>query len=268
MNEFRQDREKSGEEGADADRRLFWLRPPLLIKLIGGYSLLVLGLISFVVLTSDAPAAEKAIIRMALGLNLIWVVLLGALMIRFRDPVQKLVRGIPLPWGLKFFLFCIVLALLEEAVTVSLTNLAPLFGAPVGEAFITASASYLHTVLFHSVIVFLPMFLIWAVLLRYFDFSPAAVFLCFGLTGSLAEMSMSPTNVLAGFWVFVYGLMVYLPAYSLPAERGARRPPWWSYLLAVISPLLAPILLLPITPLLRWLWEQMDPVFFVESIWE
>lgn len=260
-----------GDRGAaetEKVERLAWLRPPLLIKLIGGYSLLVLGLISFAVLTSDAPSAEKAIIRMALGLNLIWVVLLGALMVRFRDPVQKLIRRIPLPWGLKFFLFCIVLALLEEAVTVSLTNLAPLFGAPVGEAFITASANYLHTVLFHSVIVFLPMFLTWTVLLRYFDFSPLVVFLCFGLTGSLAEMSMSTTNVLAGFWVFVYGLMVYLPAYSLPAERGARRPPWWSYPLAVISPLLAPILLLPITPLLRWLWEQMDPVFFVESIWE
>ena len=257
-----------GAGEAEKSGRFAWLRPPLLIKLIGGYSLLVLGLISFVVLTSEAPAAEKAIIRMALGLNLIWVVLLGALMVRFRDPVQKLVRGIPLPWGLKFFLFCIMLALLEEAVTVSLTNLAPLFGAPVGEAFITASASYLHTVLFHSVIVFLPMFLIWAVLLRFFDFSPGSVFLCFGLTGSLAEMSMSPTNVLAGFWVFVYGLMIYLPAYSLPAERGARRPPWWAYPLAVFSPLLAPILLLPITPLLRWLWEQMDPVFFVDSIWD
>ncbi len=257
-----------GAADAEEAERFAWLRPALLIKLIGGYSLLVLGLISFAVLTSAAPAAEKAIIRMALGLNLIWVVLLGALMVHFRDPVQKLVRGIPLPWGLKFFLFCIVLALLEEGVTVSLTNLAPLFGAPVGAAFISASANYLHTVLFHSVIVFLPMFLTWTVLLRYFDFSPLVVFLCFGLTGSLAEMSMSPTNALAGFWVFVYGLMIYLPAYSLPAERGARLPPWWSYPLAVFSPLLAPILLLPISPLLRWLWEQMDPVFFVDSIWK
>jgi len=220
------------------------------------------------VLLSSAPPAEKAVIKMALGLNLIWVLLGGGLMLRFRDRFRTLFRRPPLPWGLKFFTACLVLALLEEAVAVTMTNLAPLFGARVGEAFITASVNYTHTVLFHSVIVFLPMFLTWTVLLRYFDFSPLVVFLCFGLTGSLAEMSMSPTNALAGFWVFVYGLMIYLPAYSLPAERGARRPPWWSYPVAVFSPLLAPILLLPISPLLRWLWEQMDPVFFVDSIWE
>jgi hypothetical protein len=239
-----------------------------LIILLAVYSMLTLGLISLAVLSSEAPAHEKAVIKMALGLNLIWVIVLGSTMFALRDRIRSLVRAVPLPWGLKFFLFCAGLALLEEAVTVSMTNLAPLFGARVGEAFITASANYLHTVLFHSVIVFLPMFAVWVVLLRYFTFKPAQVFLLFGLTGSLAEMSMSPTNVLAGFWFFVYGLMIYLPAYSLPEQRGARRPPWWAYPLAAFGPLLSPILLLPFTPLLRWLWQIMDPEFFVESIWD
>ncbi len=244
-----------------------WLKAPGLIKAIGVYSLLVMGLISTVVLTSDAPPTEKATIKMALGLILIWILLLGGLMLRFRDPIRRLVQQIPLPWGGKFCLFCTGLALAEEVVTVSMTNLAPLFGVKVGEAFITASANYLHTVLFHSVIVFLPMFLVWTVLLRFFAFPPSHVFLLFGLTGSLAEMSINPTNALAGIWFFVYGLMVFLPAYSLPEERGARTPPWWAYSLAAFSPLLAPILLLPLTPLLNALWQRMDPVFFVESSW-
>ena len=238
-----------------------------LVKVIGIYSILVISLISFLILMSDAPAHEKAIIKMALGLILIWIILVGSLMYRFRDPIRDLIQRIPLPWQVKFPLFCTILALLEEAVTVSMTNLAPLFGAEIGQAFITASANYLHTVLFHSVIVFIPMFLVWTILLHYFDFPPAHVFLLFGLTGSLAEMSMSPTNILGGFWFFVYGLMIFLPAYSLPENRKIRKPKWWIYSLAVAAPLLSPILLLPVTPLLRYLWRIMDPIFFVESSW-
>ena len=264
-------------EGQDKNRRhdqksltgkiISRVRAPLLIKIIGAYSLIVMGLISAVVLLSSAPPAEKAVIKMALGLNLIWVVLGGGLMLRTRERFRTLFRRLPLPWGLKFFTACLALALLEEAVTVTMTNLAPLFGARVGEAFITASANYIHTVLFHSVIVFLPMFLVWSVLLRYFEFSPAQVFLLFGLTGSIAEMSISPTNILAGFWFFVYGLMVYLPAYALPEDRGARKPPWWAFPLAAAVPLVSPLLLLPAVPLLRYLWRVMDPVFFVDSMW-
>jgi len=245
-----------------------WLNSDLIIKLIGAYSILVLGLIATLTLLSDAQASQKAIIKMALGLNLIWCVTGGLLMLRFREQVKAFTQRIPFPWWLTFTLFSTVLALLEEVVTVTMTNMAPLFGSVVGEAFITASANYVHTVLFHSVIVFIPMFAIWAFLLSRFRFPASHVFLLFGLTGSLAEMSMSPTNVLGGFWFFVYGLMVYLPAYAIPGNRPAREPPWWSYPLAVALPLLAPILLLPFAPLLRWLWDIMDPVFFVESMWE
>jgi hypothetical protein len=240
---------------------------PLLVRIIAVYSALVISLIAFLNLASDAPPHQKAMIKMALGLILIWIIFGGSVMYRFRDQIRNLVLRIPFPWQIKFFLFCTLLALLEEMVTVSMTNLAPVFGSEVGEAFITASANYLHTVLFHSVIVFLPMFLIWTILLNYYDFPPTHVFLLFGLTGSIAEMSMSPTNILGGFWFFVYGLMVYLPAYSIPRERNLRKPRWWTYLLAAAAPLISPILLLPFTPLLRYLWRIMDPVFFVESSW-
>lgn len=247
--------------------RFSWITAERLIKAIGLYSILVVSLFSILNLASDAGPDQKAIIKMALGLNVVWVILGGALMVRFKGPIKEFLGGISLPWWVKFPLFCICLALLEEGVTVTMTNLAPVFGSEVGGAFITASANYLHTVLFHSVIVFIPMFLVWTVILRYFDFPPAHVFLLFGLTGSIAEMSMSPSNILGGFWFFVYGLMIYLPAYTLPEGRGAKPPRWWAYFLAVGAPLLAPILLLPFTPLLRYLWKLMDPIFFVESSW-
>ncbi len=238
-----------------------------MVKAIGIYSIVVISLISFLVLFSDAPIHEKAVLKMAWGLILVWIVLCGSLMYQLRDQISDLVQRIPLPWQVKFPIFCTILALLEEAVTVSMTNLAPIFGAKIGEAYITASANYLHTVIFHSVIVFIPMFLVWTILLQFFDFPPIHVFLLFGLTGSIAEMSISPSNILGGFWFFVYGLMIFLPAYSLPEDRKARVPKWWVYPLAVVSALLSPVLLLPVTPLLRYLWGIMDPTFFVESTW-
>ena len=149
-------------------------------------------------------------------------------------------------WPVKFVVFCTVLALFEEAITTTLTNMAPFFGVPVGKAYITASANYLDVVCFHSVIVFVPWFVGWAWMLSRWDFHPTLVFLLFGLTGTLAETGLMPQKLgEIGMWVFVYGLMVYLPAYSLPADRGARRPRWWAYPLAVVLPFLFMVLLLP-----------------------
>ena len=239
-----------------------------LIKALGVYSFCVVGLISFLILASDdTDVHQKAIIKMALGLILLWVVIGGTLMYRFREPVGRYVRNIPLNWRAKFVVLATILALLEEAVTVTMTNMAPVFGSQIGEAFITASANYLHTVLFHSVIVFIPMFIAWAFLLGRYNFNPKQVFLLFGLVGSLAEMSIQPTNILGGFWFFVYGLMVFLPAYSIPpAElRGAGTPKFRHYVLSVVLPLVSPAILLPIAPLLRYLYDLMDPVFFVKS---
>ncbi|MGD0805992.1 MAG: hypothetical protein ABSA10_00690 [Anaerolineales bacterium] len=136
-------------------------------------------------------------------------------------------------------LLATILALVEETITTGMTNLAPLFGVPVGAAYITASANFFDVVCFHSVAVFIPMFAGWALLLRYFEFSPNAVFLLFGLTGTMIETMFSGPQGLAefGLWIFVYGLMVYLPAYTLPAERGAKRPPWWMYGAAIFLPI-------------------------------
>ena len=36
-----------------------------------------------------------------------------------------------------------------------------------------------------------------------------------------------------GMWVWVYGLMVYLPACTVPEERGASTARWCHWLMAV-----------------------------------
>jgi len=181
---------------------------------------------------------SRAVIFMGAGLVLLWIVLGGTLMWMLRDRARTFVLGIKLPWPLTFVLFCTLLALTEEAVTVSMTNLAPLFGVPVGAAYITASANYLDVVALHSVVVFVPMFIAWAWMLSRWDFRPAEVFLLFGLTGFLAESQFAGSLNLAQapFWIFVYGLMVWLPAASLPSREAAKRPKWWAVPLAVILP--------------------------------
>jgi hypothetical protein len=178
----------------------------------------------------------RAILSMAWGLIIFWICIGGFLMYHFREKVRSFVLRQSGSWQKKFILFAILLALLEEAVTVIMTNLAPLFGSKIGEAYITASTNYFDVVLFHSVIVFVPLFFSTTALLKRYQFSPFAIFIFFGIVGTIAEALYSGNlSQLATFyqWVFVYGLMVYLPAYSIPTERGAVVPKWWHYLIAV-----------------------------------
>jgi hypothetical protein len=74
---------------------------------------------------------SRTVILMGLGLVILWIVLGGTLMRIFRNPLRDRVR---LDWRVKFVLFATLLALLEEAVTMAMTNLAPLFGVPLGAA--------------------------------------------------------------------------------------------------------------------------------------
>jgi len=216
-------------------RRFFTLGT--LIRLLAVWIGLVTVFLLLVAVFFMGPNS-RAVIFMATGLVLLWIILGGSLMWILRDRARDLLQRIRLPWGLKFVMFCTLLALTEEAVTVSMTNLAPTFGVPLGAAYITASANYFDVVAFHSVVVFAPMFIAWTWMLRRWDFSPSAVFLLFGLTGFLAEAQFAGTlNLLqAPFWIFVYGLMVWLPAYSLPPRDGARPPKWVQAAVAVFLP--------------------------------
>ena len=175
---------------------------------------------------------------MGASLAFVWCILGGAIMFLARNRVRGLVQRSPFGPKTTFFLFATALALLEEGVTTTLTNLAPVFGN--GAAFITASRNYLEVVLFHSVVVFLPMFAVWSWLLSRFVFAPAAVFLLFGANGILAELLLGgPALLMAPFWIYVYGLMIYLPAFSFPVQPSARLPRWFHYPLAVFSCLVA-----------------------------
>jgi hypothetical protein len=188
----------------------------------------------------------RAVIGMGWGLILLWIAVCGTLMHHYREPISAAVRRIRLRWQWKFILFATALALLEEAITTTMTNMAPLFGARIGEAYITASTNYLDVVALHSVVVFIPMFVGWALILTRYDFSPFAVFLLFGLTGTVAETTFGIQHLLEfGLWIFVYGLMVYLPACCVPRDRGAHSPRWWHYPLAVF----VPFLFIPLIPL-------------------
>lgn len=116
---------------------------------------------------------HQAVLGMAWGLIVLWVAGCGLAMWRWRDLWRRLAARIRLPWGLQFVLGCTSLALVEEAVATLMTNCAPLFAVQVGQAYITASADYFDVVLYHSVVVFVPMFVGWWV-------STVAVFAVFG----------------------------------------------------------------------------------------
>ena len=222
-----------------------------LIFLLAGWTVLS-TLAIFLIAVLFMKPNSRAVIFMGSGLVVLWIGLGGSLMLRMREWARGFALGIPLPWQFKFILFCTLLALTEEAVTVSMTNLAPLLGVPLGAAYITASANYLDVVGFHSVVVFVPMFVAWAWMLQRWSFSPKAVFLLFGLTGFWIESTFAGTLNLAQapFWVFVYGLMVYLPAYSLGPGEEAKRPAWWQYGLAIILPI---VFAIPVAIVIGWL---------------
>ena len=225
----------------------------IIIALAGIFQLLFLTLLS-VHLANHGDAGGKAIICMTWGVVILWVGFFGTLIWlcrrRFSNWAQRLsVTG---GWRAKFVLLATAAALVEEAVTTALTNLAPLFGSKVGEAYITASANYLDVVCCHSVVVFVPMFCCWAWMLGRVDFTRSQAFLLFGITGILSEvMAFGPQGVLnSGLWIFVYGLILLPALYSLPERPNLRLPRFYHFPLAVILPVLWSI---PVAALVYWL---------------
>ena len=143
-------------------RRWRWFNSVTVLKVLGVYGFVVTCLVTAVVWQNPR---DRAVILMAWGVILLWIVGGGLLALRFRDRVRHFVLGVRLGWRTKFVLFATTMALIEEAITTSMTNMAPLFGVKMGEAYITASANYLDVVLCHSVVVFVPGYIAWAVLL-------------------------------------------------------------------------------------------------------
>lgn len=230
-----------------------WPPPPIwlrrVIMALGAYSAAMVVLVAAAVLYApQSLPAHRAVIKMAVVLLLVWVVAGGWLQLRHRRSACLLLGARPGNWQVRFVLGCTLLAMMEEAITTALTNAAPLFGVRLGEAYITASANYLDVVAFHSVVVFVPQFAAWAVTLSRYDFHPSLVFLLYGIQGVINETLFGgPSNLLAGHWVFIYGLMVYLPAYCVPRDRGARPPHVMAYLLPFV---LAMLFVMPVALLI------------------
>jgi len=199
---------------------------------------LLIAILVFLFSFNPRQMVTHAVIGMALGLYLFWIVLFGLFSAVFKNQVRRISDVIKVDWHLKFVVFSIALAMLEEVVTTTMTNFAPIFGARVGQAYITASANYWDVVLGHSVIAFVPMFIAWAVLLSYYDFNPNQVFLLFGLTGTIGEALFGGVQHMLeiGMWMFVYGLMIFLPAYCLPVRGKAKPPRWYHFIIAVFLP--------------------------------
>jgi hypothetical protein len=196
-----------------------------------GPRILVLGLAVWMVTVSGIVLAlnwinpvHRAVLGMAWGLILLWVGVCGLTMWRWREFWRRLAARVPLPWGLKFVLGCVMLMLVEEAVTTLMTNCAPLFGVKVGQAYITASANYLDVVLYHSVVAITPMFVGWAIMLWRWRFSPFAAFVLFGpdrLSGRGAHLwSQSRQSGFLGLRVRPDGV-----AARVLRPPGASRPP-------------------------------------------
>ena len=99
------------------------------ILLLAGWLALSVGLVY--ALTLDQPVMH-AVISMGSGLIILWVFVCGGLMFWLRRSIAAFVRRIPIAWQVKFVLFATLLAMLEEAITTGMTNLAPLFGVEDG----------------------------------------------------------------------------------------------------------------------------------------
>jgi hypothetical protein len=221
--------------------------------LLGGWGALAYGLVAAVILLGSHDIDQRDVILEASGLIWLWVILGGWVIKRYHAAMAAWLQRIRLPWGLRFVLLCTLMAMLEEAVTTGMSNLAVHFGGASPAGMITASTNYFQVIAYHSVVVFIPMYVVWALLLWRWRFTPIEVMLLYGLTGTLAEtLTFGAQNLGAvGMWTFVYGLMVFLPACTVPLDRRARPVRWWHWPLAVALPFFGGVLFVPLVLLWR-----------------
>lgn len=161
---------------------------------------------------------------MGIGLYIFWIIIGGLPMWWLREPIGNFVHRIPGGWTIKFIVFATALAMLEEVVTVAMANTASLYGVAMAQA----TRYRFGQLLGRGVVLFVPMFCIWAWLLARYAFSAESVFLIWGVTGTLLEILYAgPSQVLQiGMWIFVYGLRsICLPLrFLVIAERNRLGP--------------------------------------------
>jgi hypothetical protein len=201
-------------------------KPPIVPRVVIQLSYLwCLFFLPLLYIEVSTDPVGRAIVGMAIGLVILWTVVLAIVQYIYKDKTKDWIHKKAYPAKTTFVVFCIVLALIEEAITTTMTNLAtPVFGVSPDEAYITASTNYLEVVLLHSVIIFVPMFITWAFILSKYRIHHLWVFVLFGFTGTLSEtLAFGPQNLInVGFWTLIYGLLVYLPAYTFQYSEDAK----------------------------------------------
>lgn len=204
--------------------------------LIGVYSIAFLSLV-YVDVLNNWDANGLAIMKMSIFLSFLWIIIWGTFQYFFKDIVRKMINMTEKKWKKKFFVLCIILVWIEEAIAVTMTNNVVQFWWEPWKAFITASTNYFEVIFLHSIIVFIPMFYAWILLLKKYDFSTAQVLFFFWISWIIWEIFMNPIALISWFWIFIYGLMIALPVYCLP-KRNLRKPWFTWYVWALILPTL------------------------------
>ena len=151
-------------------------------------------------------------VKMLWCLIIFWVFVCGSLIYLFRNLFWKYYLKISWPFSIRFTVFATIFFLIEEFMAVSINNY--FYPVTKGVVMLTASTNYWEVVSQHSVVIFIPILIIFSLFIKFFKLNPQKSFLYFGIIGTLAEISIGGVMSLLEFamWIFVYGLMVYLPS--------------------------------------------------------
>ncbi|MFU8786339.1 MAG: hypothetical protein ACNA7U_03750 [Candidatus Izemoplasmataceae bacterium] len=215
--------------------KTFWITLYLLAFSIHG--------LLFIHVFSEGSRIDQAIITMSMGLLVIWGVVIAYIQVKLLKKLNEYTLT-PRKYILYFFLLCVLLALLAEIISTSMTNTAYLWGLSPHEAFITASPNYFIVVTQYSVIVFLPQFLVIALLNLRYDFKALHWFIIYGLIGYLGELlafGSAASYLSIPFWMIIYGWIVYLPNKLLKPnnERVIVNPK--QLVLGLVTPLIVSV---------------------------
>ncbi|TVP93786.1 MAG: hypothetical protein EA374_08520 [Acholeplasmatales bacterium] len=212
-------------------KQLFWI-------ILYGWALTYHGLL-WVHIYHEGSRTSLAIVTMALGLLVIWGVLLGLVQKKFMQSRSLVVVSSP-RFVIYMMLLMTGLACMAEVVSVTMTNTAYLWSLSPYEAYITASPNYIEVVTRHSVIVFLPQFLAITLLHHRYQYKGFAWFVMYGLIGYVNEwlaFGEAASWVSIPFWMIIYGWIVYLPTHWLRPDKARIKVRIYHYGAALFVPL-------------------------------